>query len=366
MANNYLFNIKKEKQEISYAVPIEENIEPMPDFVRSNATGDKVFFVRDRKAHWVKSPEALIALGGDFGKVETVDFKRIKALDMNVEPISEDNAGQYKLEKKEVIESQVYEEKEDEGTPVGEGRPHEIVKGLTSIVIPVYFLHYNAFHLTGNCIGSIREHTDKKDTPYEIILVVNGDDSAVVKMDEQMMKKTYADKIIVNKENYGFTKAVNQGIRVASGEFIAVVSNDVQVYDDWLEYMQAALQELDLVMATPMYGMPFARAVEAKKIYLDNVEKIHHLTEAFSDFRDFSCAVLKRDLLNEIGLFDERFFMYCQDTDFLKRMDEAGKKYASTKLVNTHHIIQASGTGLADINEIMNRDKEEYAKKWSK
>src|SRR3990167_4175030 len=70
-------------------------------------------------------------------------------------------------------------------------------RGKTSIVIPAYLSDYALFHYTGNCIGSIREHTNKTQTPYEIILVLNGKDNITF----QNLSDTKADKVIENETN---------------------------------------------------------------------------------------------------------------------------------------------------------------------
>jgi GT2 family glycosyltransferase len=236
------------------------------------------------------------------------------------------------------------------------------VKGLTSIIIPAYFLTYPLFHQTGNCIGSIREHTDPLKTPYEIILVINGNTGIGFKQEDY--KNTYADKVIQNEKNEGWTKAVNQGIRVAKGEYIAIINNDVQVYDYWLEDFMECLNEggLDLVMATPMYGKPFARATEAFMLRQDTMTL--GIGETFDNFRDWSCVITRKDLFRELGTFDEEFFVYGSDLDFLKRMDATGKKYKSTKRVNTHHIIGSTSSGMEETPDLMNDAKELLKKKY--
>lgn len=249
---------------------------------------------------------------------------------------------------------------EGEGQEVPESAPKaEPEKGLTSIIIPAYLNTYPVFHMTGNCIGSIREHTDKIKTPYEIILILNGNG---IKFDN--LESTKADKVIVNEENKGYAVAVNQGIRVARGEYIAIINNDVQVYGYWLEDMQECLSNpdfaLDLVMATPMYGKPYARGVEANELRLKAINSSSNL----SDFRDFSCVLTRKDLFSEIGLLNEEFFVYGEDLDLLRRMDKAGKKYASTKMVNTHHIIGATSSGMEKTPEIMNESKAKLKEIW--
>ena len=258
----------------------------------------------------------------------------------------------------------------------GEVIPHQTIPGLVSIIIPIYMNNYSLFHYTGNCIGSVREHTDQEKDPYELIIVDNGSP-----IQPPNLNSYYADKVIKWDENKGVTKAWNAGIRAAFGEYIVLLNNDAQVYNGWLSTMKKALDNgLDLVMAKPMYSLtePFARAVEAKREQArwENVS----VEESFEDFKDFSCVMFKKQLMDDVGMFDEQFFNYASDSDLLKRMDVVGKKYAVCKAVPTHHVIDATGYSINEqavealkqfiekkgtTPEIMNEDKAKYAEKWS-
>lgn len=253
-------------------------------------------------------------------------------------------------------------------TQIQEGVEHKTIAGLTSIIIPVHMANYALFHYTGHCIGSVREHTDKQITPYELIVVDNGSPIKPPKNESY-----YADKLIVWKENKGVTKAWNAGIRMSFGEYIVLLNNDAQVYRGWLETMKKVLDSgLDLVMAKPMYSLtePFARAMEAKRESdkWSNVE----ISESFEKApTDFACVMFKKSLVDElgysgVGLFREEMMNYCSDIDLLKRMEQAGKKYAVCKAVPIHHIIDATGAALSETPNIMNKDKEAFAKLWEK
>jgi GT2 family glycosyltransferase len=235
--------------------------------------------------------------------------------------------------------------------PGSESFPHRIESGLVSVILPVYMVNYTLFHYTGNCIGALREHTPED---FELVVVDNGSPLKPPKLESY-----YAHKVIVNAENLGVTKAWNQGIRASVGEYIVLLNNDVQVFDGWFETMKYHLADTDLVMAHPMYSLtePFARAVESKQV-LRGKKRFDALE------KDFSCVMFKRSLIDEIGLFDERFFNYCSDVDFFKRMDEAGKKYKVLDNVATSHISDATGYSIAETPEIMNKDKEAYKEKW--
>jgi GT2 family glycosyltransferase len=227
-------------------------------------------------------------------------------------------------------------------------------EGLTSVIILCYNNDYSLFHYTGNCIGSVREHTK---LPYEIIVVDNG---SGIKHDKPENYK--ANKVFLNKENKGVAAGWNQGIRAAEGEYLCFLNNDTMVFDNWLEGLQEALGELDLVAATPMYGDAFARAPEAAE--KASLWKDKPISESFSDFRDFSCVLTRKSLFDEIGLFDEQFFAYCEDLDFYRRMEKAGKKFMSTKKVNIHHIIGATTLSNPNTPAIMNKSKELLHRKW--
>lgn len=245
-----------------------------------------------------------------------------------------------------------------------EGTPHVMIPDLVSIIMPVYLVNYALFHYTGNAIGSVRSHS-KKGT-YELIVIDNGSP-----IKPPSLQSYYADKVIQWEKNEGVTKAWNAGVRVSSGEYIVLLNNDTQVYEGWLPDMKKCLNEggLDLVMATPMYSNtePFARWVEAERERSRWVGK--PIGESFSDFADFSCVMFRKRLVDELGyegkgLFDETFFNYASDVDLRKRMDVAGKRYASTRAVAIHHVIDATGASIPETPEIMNTDKELFAKKW--
>ena len=251
-------------------------------------------------------------------------------------------------------------------------KKHETIPGLTSIIIPCYFNSYPVFHYTGNCIGSIREHTDPTLTPYEIILIQNGETG--IGFTEKNAKDSFADKIIFNKENLGYAKAVNQGIRIANGQYIAIINNDTMVFNHWLEDLKECVESgIDLIQAYPMYGMPYARAKEAEKFRdetfntynTNNGENVDKEFEAtLDDFRDFSCVLTTKELFNKVGLFNEDYFAYGEDLDLVRRIEKAKGTVKSSKRVRIFHVIGATSTLMPETPEIMNKAKEKLKADW--
>ena len=240
---------------------------------------------------------------------------------------------------------------------IGDAFEHKTVPGLTSIILPVFNNSYAMMHVCGNAIGSIREHTK---LPYELIIVDNG---SLGGYKPQKMADWKADKIVTNDTNLGYVKAVNKGIRASFGEYIAILTSDIQVYDNWLEDAQEALKHVALVYAKPMYGEVYARAKEAEAKRAKWADK--PIEESLNnDLEDGSCLVTTKKLFDTIGLFDERYFNYAADRDLFREIEKVGLKYAGCERINIHHIIQGTGSGLEGNPEIMDKDKEEYKKKW--
>lgn len=237
-----------------------------------------------------------------------------------------------------------------------EGFEHKTISGLTSIIMPLCNVNYSLFHYTGTAIGSIREHTNKVN--YELIILDNGSP-----IKPPTLQSYYADKVITNETNQGVTKAWNKGVRASFGEYIVLLNSDTQVYEGWLETLKEAIDsgETDLAMAHPMYSLtePFARAVESRKVLEGK-----YIFDSLD--RDFSCVMFKKELFDEIGGFDETFFNYCSDVDFLKRMEQAGKKFKMIDKVAIHHISDATGYSIPETPEIMNKDKAAYEEKWNR
>jgi glycosyltransferase involved in cell wall biosynthesis/polysaccharide pyruvyl transferase WcaK-like protein/MoaA/NifB/PqqE/SkfB family radical SAM enzyme len=110
---------------------------------------------------------------------------------------------------------------------------------LTSIIM----LTCNQLQYTKKCIESILQNTQK---PYELIIVDNGSTDGTVEYLESEVPKNHPDlriKIIKNKENKGFAGGNNQGMAVASGDYILLLNNDVVVTTGWLERMLSCAEK---------------------------------------------------------------------------------------------------------------------------
>lgn len=133
-------------------------------------------------------------------------------------------------------------------------------------------------------------------------------------------------RVIYNEKNRGFGAAINQGIRDSQSPYVAILNDDAVPEPRWLEALAGA------IALRPEIGMCASRIRLAADGRLDSAgmlvakdgssKQCGHLEppEDYSRARHAllpsGCAAMyKREMLEEIGLFDESFFLYCEDTD---------------------------------------------------
>lgn len=239
-------------------------------------------------------------------------------------------------------------------------------KRKTSIVI----LTYNNFNYTKDCVESIKKYTKKNS--YEIIIVDN------LSTDEtrDWLKKQKDLKVILNDENKGFPKGCNQGIEIANpNNDILLLNNDTIVTTNWLENLKICLYSNDLVGAVGsvsnhqenLQGVDFTYNdfVEMQKLAKkNNISDSNQWEEKV--FLIGFCILIKRDVLNKIGLLDEEYSPgYVEDNDLSLRIIDAGYKLMLCHDSFIHHYL---GTAFRkDLNKfypILYRNRTYFESRW--
>lgn len=223
-----------------------------------------------------------------------------------------------------------------------------MTKGPT---ISVVIVSRNTAALLRDCLASI--FNASPDTPpTETIVVDNGssDGSAA------MVKKDFPSvRLIENRDNPGFSKATNQGIRASTGPYVLLLNSDTLLERETLAYLA------DFMDRRPEAGACGARLVMADgrvQPYLFGSDPTlsylvrRALKRAFFaaplhdwetrdlmevDWASGACLMTRREALNKAGLLDEEMFMYFEDTDLCLRIRGAGwKVYYNPGVTVTH------------------------------
>jgi GT2 family glycosyltransferase len=158
--------------------------------------------------------------------------------------------------------------------------------------------------------------------PVDIIVIDNSGEGRAKRLD---FVREHA-QILENDRNVGFGAAVNQAIRASTSDFVAVLNDDAVADPHWLEAMLAAIQtRYEIGMCAPQILLAGDGRLDSAGmlLYADGSSKQRgHLEDpaqyarpAHVLFPSGCAALYRRAMLDEIGLFDESFFLYCEDTD---------------------------------------------------
>lgn len=212
---------------------------------------------------------------------------------------------------------------------------------MISVIVPVF----NQLEMTGECIEAIRRNTKG----YELIIVDNGSEPAFVPLLELHATEFTGfvnPSLIRNEENLGFPVAVNQGIRVATGDVIVLLNNDVFVTPGWSERLLKGLEKYDIIGPCTNYSSGLQR-VNLEGIYND-IDELNIEAVKWSEMHDGKidevnwligfCFAFKKSLYDELGEFDESLWPSSgEEIDFCLRAKQAGKKIGIARDVYVHH-----------------------------
>ncbi|GAB6087928.1 glycosyltransferase family 2 protein [Alkaliphilus crotonatoxidans] len=233
---------------------------------------------------------------------------------------------------------------------------------MVSIIIPVY----NQLHLTRNCINLIQQHTEGE---YEIIVVNNGSTDRTKKVLDRIRNI----RVIHNQYNEGFAKACNKGITRARGDLLLLLNNDTLVGPKWLSNMKKC------ILSDPIIGMVGPRSNFVGGLQLIRGPRLEHqleFTRRFNqhnpekwfdlDFLSGFCLLIKREVINQIGLLDERFGIGSyEDNDYCTRARRAGFRLVCAGDTFVYHLGSQTfkGNRLNDV-KIGAENHKKYIDKW--
>ncbi|MFN3322115.1 MAG: glycosyltransferase family 2 protein [Bryobacteraceae bacterium] len=183
----------------------------------------------------------------------------------------------------------------------------------------------------GALIECLRALQDQSFRDFETIVVDNSGQRLVCRGEAGRM----GIRIIENSRNLGFGAAVNQGFRASGSPLLAVLNDDARAHPDWLARLVSAAE------VHPRAGMFASQIRLAGRDQLDSAgmsiagdgsSKQRGRLRAPAEFARLEevllpsgCAALyRREMVDEVGGFDDEFFLYCEDTDLGLRGRWAG------------------------------------------
>ncbi len=219
-----------------------------------------------------------------------------------------------------------------------------------TIIIP----NYNGCHFMEPCLASLKKQTYKD---YQILVVDNASTDGSV----EYVKEHYPEiEVIALKKNYGFSKAVNVGIRRSTTPYVILLNNDTTADPYYIEEMVRTIEKSPRIfsVSSKMIQMYHPQLIDsAGDLYTLTgwgvcrgvgrpVSNYTETDEVFSACA--GAAIYRRQVFQKIGLFDEKHFAYLEDIDVGYRARIFGYRnlYCPTALV--YHV--GSGTSGSKYN----------------
>lgn len=223
-----------------------------------------------------------------------------------------------------------------------------------SIIIP----SYNTCDLLLNCLASIYQTTNGD---FEIIVVDNASED---KTAAEVEKRYGQVKILKNLKNLGFAKAVNQGLREAKGTYLLILNSDTLVSEKTIETELSFLQNHQEVGVVGCQIRNLDGSLQPSGGFLPNLFNVF-LWMSFLDNLDFLNQFLKpyhmdnlkfytrqqdlgwvtgafllttREMIEKVGYFDEKMFMYVEEVDWCARASKFGIKIVFNPQAGVVHL----------------------------
>jgi GT2 family glycosyltransferase len=198
---------------------------------------------------------------------------------------------------------------------------------LTSIILTAYNQTQFQAHMTMAVIANLTRYTNPEE--YELILMSDSE-KFPVRDDYKVLK---IDKYI-KSEGWGYTKSMNEGAKLANGEYLIFMQNDVFVFEGWLEDLRDYM-EMELCECIIPDQMPRPRDFVLQSYQMSAVEAMQYGS------RDAGLLMIRKSAFKRTGGWDERQSLLAEK-DFYQRMAKAGVIQRDTCRVMISHIMAAT------------------------
>ncbi len=226
----------------------------------------------------------------------------------------------------------------------------------------------------------------KGDFSFEVFVVDNASQDGSA----EMVKAEFPEvKLIANKENLGFAKANNQAIRLSNGRYILLLNPDMRVFPNTLKNM------IDWMDKNPEIGVGGCHLVDSNDNTILQIRNFPSLFDQMAiilklphifprilnkylmvDF-DYSkdsivpsirgsFFMIRREVIDKIGMLDERFFIWFEEVDFCKRVYENGWKVGYNSNVKCLDFVGKSFAQVMNFKKqkMFTQSMLKYFKKW--
>ena len=224
--------------------------------------------------------------------------------------------------------------------------------------VSVVVVTYNALPWIERCLESVRGH--------ETIVVDHGSIDGTV----ELVQRRFSEARLIQQENKGLGGGSNAGMRVASGDYFLLLNSDAWALEDGVERLAAFADEHpeaavagprllnpDGTLQPSVRWFPSVWRLATEYFFLRKLAPRSRAFNAFyaagfahdevreAEFVMGSVMLVRREAADTVGLFDEDFFMFSEETDWCYRFRQAGWKVVFVADAEVVHVGGASHGG---------------------
>lgn len=207
-----------------------------------------------------------------------------------------------------------------------------------TVIMLIYHRYKRLVSMARDCAKTVRDNSQD----YEFIIVDNG---STLRHSWEKECDTY----VRLDKNWGISHGWNVGIKLARGEHIVIIGDDIHASEGWLEAMAEGLKQPEAGMCNP---------------------HVQHLPGGIGIQHNYkwpsgACFMLSRNTIDKVGLFAEEDYFPCnhEDWDYWTRIYNAGLKIYTNYSSSIRHL-EGQTIHAADISERAEQTREVYLKKW--
>lgn len=241
-------------------------------------------------------------------------------------------------------------------------------------LVSVIVVTYNNIELTRACLSSLDAHSHYEN--MEIIVVDNASADGSPEFLSGWASRGGNRKLVLNTENKGFAGGNNDGLAIASGEYLVLLNNDTYVTPGWIRTM------VNHVRRDKTIGLlgPVTNNIgnEARiDIAYDSMAEMLDRSAGYTRSRlgrtfplrtaAFFCVMIPRSTYQQVGPLDEAFGRgFFEDDDYCRRVEQLGLRIACAEDVFIHHHLSASFNKLKqqDRQRLFEENRKIYEAKW--
>jgi GT2 family glycosyltransferase len=242
--------------------------------------------------------------------------------------------------------------------------------------VSIIVVNWNTRELLRNCLASIGAHAG--DVAYEVWVVDNHSSDGSQLMVQADFPEVH---LIQNQDNVGFARANNQAIRLSNGRYVLLLNSDAVLLPDTLAAMTRVMDEQPRVgvvgaqLLNPdgtfqgsyadfpsLHGELLLATRLAPLVYwpvYPNYPAERSQSPRQADWVSGACLMARTAAIAQVGLLDEEYFMYSEETDWCYRMKQAGWQVYYEPRARIHHWASSSSKRVPERRRSM-----VYRSKW--